>query len=65
MELLWSRETMIGLALLGGASSLLALGMQRSGRASPQRLRQLNRVAYFFMLASVTVFIVAGFRGPA
>ncbi len=65
MELLWSRETMIGLALLGGASSLAAMWMQRSGRAAPARLKLLNRVAYAFMLASVAVFIVAGFRAPA
>ena len=56
---------MIGLALLGGATSLVALWMQRSGRGAPARLKLLNRVAYFFMLASVAVFIVAGFRASA
>ena len=65
MELLWSRETMIGLALLGGATSLLAMWLQRSGHGTPQRLKLLNRAAYAFMLASVAVFIVAGFRASA
>jgi hypothetical protein len=65
VDWLWSRETMIGLALLGGAASLLALGLQRSSHGTPRRLKLLNRAANTFMLASVAVFIVAGFRAPA
>jgi hypothetical protein len=65
MDVIWSRESMIGLAVIGGMLSLAAMILNGSGRAGPELLRRLNRAAYGFMLASVTVFIVAGFRGAA
>jgi presenilin-like A22 family membrane protease len=65
MELLWSRESMIGLAVIGGLLSLAVMVLRNTGRAAPALLERLNRAAYGFMLASVTVFIVAGFRGGA
>jgi len=65
MDVLLSRESMIGLALIGGALSLAVMILRGTGRAGPAFLQRLNRAAYGFMLASVTVFIVAGFRGGA
>ncbi len=65
MDVLLSRESMIGLAIIGGALSIAVMILQGTGRAGPDALRRLNRAAYGFMLASVTVFIVAGFRGGA
>ena len=63
MDVLLSRESMIGLALIGGVLSLAVMVLQGTGRAGPALVKRLNRAAYGFMLASVTVFIVAGFRG--
>jgi hypothetical protein len=65
MDLLWSRETMIALAIVGGVLSVAVMVLQAAGRIGPEWVKRLNRAAYGFMLASVMVFIVAGFRGPA
>jgi hypothetical protein len=65
MDWLWSRDTMIALAIVGGVLSIAAMVMQGTGRAGPELVKRVNRAAYGFMLASVAIFIVAGFRGPA
>jgi ABC-type uncharacterized transport system YnjBCD permease subunit len=61
-EWLFARETIIALAIAGGAMSLLASVLLAQGKATPQRAKQLNRIGYTLMLLSMGLFIVAGFR---
>jgi len=65
LDWLWSRETMIALAVIGGVLSVLQVVLQKKGRTPPQLLKRLNTAAYGFMLASMVVLIVAGFRASA
>lgn len=64
MDLLWSRETMIALAILGGAASLIQMLLKAFGHSNPTLHKRLNVVAYALMTASMTVLVVAGFRSP-
>ncbi len=65
LDSLLTRELMIGLALIGGACSLLQMLLQRKGLGSPMLLKLVNQAAYGFMAASMVVLVVAGFRAPA
>jgi H+/Cl- antiporter ClcA len=59
---LLDRTTVIGLAIVGGAFSILASWCQ--SREKPARFaKRLNKVAYLFMAASIILFIVAGMFG--
>lgn len=55
---------MIALALVGGLASLVQWLLQARGKTSELWLRRLNRTAYAFMVASMGVLVVAGFRSP-
>lgn len=65
MDGLLSRELMIGLALVGGGLALIPVLLQRKGRGSPVLFKRLNQASYGFMIASMLVLVVAGFRAPA
>ena len=59
MDWILSRETMIAMAVLGAAASVLAtLPRIRSAGLA----RTLNAAGYALMGASMLLFIVAGFR---
>ena len=59
MDWVLSRETMIAMALLGAAASVLAtLPRIRSAGFS----RRLNSTGYVLMAASMLVFIIIGLR---
>jgi hypothetical protein len=62
MEWLFTRPTVITLAVLGGAVSLLASTLQARGTVSEQRARQMQNAAYGCMAASMLLFIIAGFK---
>lgn len=63
MELLLTRPTVIGLAVLGGFLSVLALLFRR--RQGAQAIaRNLDVAGYVFMGTSILLFIIVGFRGP-
>jgi hypothetical protein len=64
MDLLWSRETMIALAILGGTASLIQMLLKALGHSNPTLDKRLNVAAYTLMTASMTVLVVAGFRSP-
>jgi hypothetical protein len=59
------RETVIALALLGGAVSIVAMLLQRRPDFPAVRTVLLNRVAYIFMGASMVLFILSGLLGGA
>ena len=59
MDWILSRETMIAMAVLGGAASLLAtLPRVRAAGLG----RRLNAAGYVLMGASMLIFIVIGLR---
>jgi len=62
-EWLFNRPTIIALAIVGGAFSLLASWCHSRGVLSAQQVVWLNKAAYFFMIISVVLFIGAGFFG--
>lgn len=62
MRWLLSRETVVALAVLGAAASMLASLLQRNGRLTAAAAARLNALGYGLMTASMVLFIVAGFR---
>lgn len=64
MGWLFTRESMIAFAVLGGLASLLAMWAQRGKRGKPFDAQAFNRLSYVFMAVSVVLFIIAGWRGP-
>ena len=65
MDLGWllSRSTVITVAVLGAALAGAApLLLARLGK---RRSKLLNQTGYALTALSITLFIVAGFRGPA
>lgn len=64
MAWLLERETVITLAVLGAAVSMLATLLLNNGRITPETSKWLNRAGYAFMGASMLLFIIAGFRAP-
>lgn len=65
MDWLFSRATVIALAVLGGVFAALASLLQAQGSLPPPRVKQLSRIAYGLMAASMVLFVIAGFRGGA
>jgi hypothetical protein len=65
MDWLFSRVTIITLAVLGGIFAFVASSLQARGLALVPRARKWNVLAYIFMAASMALFIAAGFRGVA
>lgn len=63
LDLLLSRETVIGIAIVGGLLSIVAMVPSLKARLGEERTRWVNRAAHGFMLTSIAVFIVVGFRG--
>ena len=61
MNWLFERPVVITLAIIGGALSLAAMLMQNKS-AMEQWSRRFNLASYFFMGASVVLFIIAGLR---
>jgi hypothetical protein len=62
MEWLFSRQTVIALAVIGAAASVLAALLRARGYIGEGRARQIDAAGYGFMAASMFAFIVAGFR---
>ncbi|MEK6594647.1 MAG: hypothetical protein AABZ67_16365 [Pseudomonadota bacterium] len=60
MDWLFTREVVIGLAILGAVPSVAVSFLQ--SRLSVQRARQINFAGYGLMGASMLLFIVIGFR---
>jgi hypothetical protein len=63
MEWLLHRPVVVGIAVIGGVFSLLAILLQRR-HGSDKLVQKLNLVSYAFMGASVLLFLIAGLRGP-
>ena len=62
MDWLLTRQTVVGLAILGAAFSALAMLLRRR-RVRTNILRQLDLTGYILMGISMLLFIVAGLRG--
>lgn len=62
-EWLFARSTVITLALIGAAFSLLGSWSNSKGWVSKQQLHWMNRAAYIFMGASMVLFVFAGLLG--
>jgi len=61
MDWLVSRATIITLAVLGGIFAALASLLRTRGPEQATLVRQLNLVGYVFMVASMILFVIAGF----
>ncbi len=64
MHWLVSQQAVVGLAILGGLASLLAIVLGMRGHARRQVLDRLNRLAYILMGASVVLFVVTRVTVP-
>lgn len=62
MDWIWSRETIIVLAVMGAALSTTASLLQLKGRISGARARQLNHAGYGCMGLSMLLFVIIGLR---
>ena len=62
MEWLLARPTVIGLAVIGGVLSVVAM-LLRKREGAQKMARQLDIAGYVFMGTSILLFIVVGFRG--
>jgi predicted membrane channel-forming protein YqfA (hemolysin III family) len=63
MEWLLTRPTVIGLAVIGGVLSVLAM-LLRKREGAKKMARQFDIAGYVLMGTSILLFIVVGFRGP-
>ena len=63
MEWLLTRPTVIGLAVIGGVLSVVAM-LLRKREGAQKMARQMDIAGYVFMGTSILLFIVVGFRGP-
>ena len=63
LDWLLNRPVVIGLAVTGGALSLLASWCQARGWLAEHQLKWLNKAAYAFMAGSIILFITAGLLG--
>lgn len=61
MDWLFSRTTIVSLAVVGGVFAMLASWCQARGDTSKLSVRQLNIISYVFMAASMILFIGVGF----
>jgi len=62
MEWLLARPAVIGLAVIGGVLSVVAM-LLRKREGAQKMARQLDIAGYVFMGTSILLFIVVGFRG--
>jgi hypothetical protein len=62
VDLLLTREAVIGLAVLGAVLSTAASALQVRGTISAMRARQLNVAGYACMGVSMLLFIIVGYR---
>jgi len=62
MEWLFARSTVIGVAVVGGILSVLAMALQKQP-ARAKLVRQLSVGSYLLMATSMVLFILAGLRG--
>lgn len=65
IEWLLNRGTIISLAVLGGACSLLASWCSSRNLLSEQYVVRLSQAAYLLMAVSMILFIAAGVFGSA
>ena len=63
MDALVSRPVVIALAIAGAVLSTAASVLRSRRRLGERGARNLNYLGYAFMLASMALFVVAGFRG--
>jgi hypothetical protein len=56
-----SRAAIITLAVLGGIFAVLASLLRSGGAQGSSRGRRLTVIAYIFMVASMILFVIAGF----
>ena len=63
IDLFLNRTTVISLAVIGGAFSVLASWCKSRGVVAEQKVIWLNKAAYVFMAASIVLFIGAGIFG--
>jgi hypothetical protein len=62
MDWLFTRETVVGLAVLGALPSVAASMLQVRGGISAMRAKQLNLIGYGLMGLSMLLFIAVGFQ---
>jgi amino acid transporter len=62
MDWLFSRATIVALAVVGGVFSVLAWLRQTRGSETGWPAGWWSFIGYVFMAASIALFIVAGFR---
>ncbi len=62
MDWILTKETVVGLAVLGALPSIAASVLQVRGSISAPRARQLNILGYGLMGLSMVLFIVVGLR---
>ena len=60
IDFLFSRTTIVSLAVIGGVFSVLASWCKARRAVSEPGVRQLNIISYVFMAASIILFIGAG-----
>jgi len=62
MEWLLTKESVVGLAVLGALPSVAASVLQVRGAISEARAKQLNWLGYGLMGLSILLFLVVGLR---
>lgn len=65
MEWLFSRNTVIVLAVLGAIAAMAASVFQLSAGKNQSWAKTLNLIGYVCMGGSMVLFIIAGFRAPS
>ncbi|MFT5657826.1 MAG: hypothetical protein ACI9KN_001100 [Gammaproteobacteria bacterium] len=63
LEILFSRTTVIGLAIIGGIFSIISSWCQKRALTSEQNIVWLTRASYAFMAVSIILFVGAGLFG--
>jgi hypothetical protein len=63
MDVLASRPVVIALAIAGAVLSTAASVLRARNRLGERGARNLNYAGYALMLASMVLFVAAGFRG--
>jgi predicted membrane channel-forming protein YqfA (hemolysin III family) len=63
MELIYSKPTVVALAVLGALLAVCASVFGATGRLSETQAKRLNVVAYAVMGVSMLLFALAGLRG--
>ncbi len=63
MDWLFSRQTVIAVAVVGGVFSLAAM-LLRAREGREHLAAKADATGYVFMAVSVALFIITGLRGP-